>query len=445
MDSPGGAISRRPLFVAVVLFPEFELLDVAAPGELLGADGGHFRLAYCAEHPETPVRSSCMQLRNSERHRGSELGRDAQVGPRRWAGQGREGAAREPGSSGRRSARGGGCEGARRAGPRRGPGAGRQGRAAGGGQRVPEGVAEDPSSGPLLPPRALVRCVTVCTGSWLLGAAGALDGRRATSNKSALAAGRPQAAAPAVQWVLRARWVEHIEREAGRHRGEALPHLERRVRRGRRGARSDRLRLRERGPRRGHREGRRVDVAQGPGERPVCARRVVVFSVACARAAGLWERQGCSRRASVFHLLGFLALVLQLPLPVPPALPLPCPSIFPSRSSAPCQQRMAIPQPQCARMQAVVAQGAVRRPLLAPARGTPARTRSILLPPPPPSRCLPPLVVVILLHCLPAMGVDTLCPGTVPPAPPRTQSVWGHTAESYLGSSTYSVWAPPHT
>mmetsp|Transcript_23626 Transcript_23626/g.63202 ORF Transcript_23626/g.63202 Transcript_23626/m.63202 type:complete len:197 (+) Transcript_23626:146-736(+) len=64
MDSPGGAISRRPLFVAVVLFPEFELLDVAAPGELLGADGGHFRLAYCAEHPETPVRSSCMQLRN---------------------------------------------------------------------------------------------------------------------------------------------------------------------------------------------------------------------------------------------------------------------------------------------------------------------------------------------------------------------------------------------
>lgn len=56
---------------------------------------------------------------------------------------------------------------------------------------------------------------SVCTGSWLLAAAGALNGRRATSNKRAMAQGHPQVAGPAVHWQPRARWV-FDEDESGR-------------------------------------------------------------------------------------------------------------------------------------------------------------------------------------------------------------------------------------
>ena len=56
---------------------------------------------------------------------------------------------------------------------------------------------------------------SVCTGSWLLAAAGALNGRRATSNKRAMAQGHPQTAGPAVFWQPRARWVFDAD-EAGR-------------------------------------------------------------------------------------------------------------------------------------------------------------------------------------------------------------------------------------
>ncbi len=55
----------------------------------------------------------------------------------------------------------------------------------------------------------------MCTGSWLLAAAGALNGRRATSNKRAMAQGHPQTAGPAVFWQPRARWV-FDEDESGR-------------------------------------------------------------------------------------------------------------------------------------------------------------------------------------------------------------------------------------
>lgn len=48
--------------------------------------------------------------------------------------------------------------------------------------------------------------MTVCTGSILLGISGALDGKRATTNKRDFTATVPLA--PDVNWVKQARWVE---------------------------------------------------------------------------------------------------------------------------------------------------------------------------------------------------------------------------------------------
>jgi len=48
--------------------------------------------------------------------------------------------------------------------------------------------------------------MTVCTGSGLLARSGALDGRRATSNKRAFEWATSQG--PHVDWVRRARWVD---------------------------------------------------------------------------------------------------------------------------------------------------------------------------------------------------------------------------------------------
>ncbi len=51
---------------------------------------------------------------------------------------------------------------------------------------------------------------SICTGSALLGAAGLLDGYRATSNKRAF--DWVQSVAPQVQWEPKARWVAHLDR-----------------------------------------------------------------------------------------------------------------------------------------------------------------------------------------------------------------------------------------
>jgi len=56
MDTP-----PTPLVVAVVLFDGFELLDVGAPCELLGAVASCFRLVFAAEGAE-PVSSSCLAV-----------------------------------------------------------------------------------------------------------------------------------------------------------------------------------------------------------------------------------------------------------------------------------------------------------------------------------------------------------------------------------------------
>jgi len=186
LASSSESVQRAPLTMAVVLFPGFELLDVAAPGELLGAVPSVVRLLYCAQQAG-PVASSCMELVGGS------------VGPKIVADH----------------------------------------------VLVEGGLIQNGTSSEVVKPNAIfipggkgVRAevhnsflvnwmkdatqasdvvLTVCTGSWLLGVSGVLDGIAATSNKNALRKGEPQKAAPQVLWELKARWVEHEkERPDGR-------------------------------------------------------------------------------------------------------------------------------------------------------------------------------------------------------------------------------------
>jgi transcriptional regulator GlxA family with amidase domain len=54
--------------------------------------------------------------------------------------------------------------------------------------------------------QAATLVMTVCTGSGLLARSGALDGRRATSNKRAFDWAASQG--PNVEWIRRARWID---------------------------------------------------------------------------------------------------------------------------------------------------------------------------------------------------------------------------------------------
>jgi transcriptional regulator GlxA family with amidase domain len=76
-----------------------------------------------------------------------------------------------------------------------------------GGIGVCEGLANAPLLEHLRRLAASARYVaSVCTGSALLAKAGLLDGRKATSNKRALA--RVTELGPKVEWIRQARWVE---------------------------------------------------------------------------------------------------------------------------------------------------------------------------------------------------------------------------------------------
>lgn len=172
--------------MAVVLFPRFELLDVAAPGELLGATPDLFQLFYCAQRPG-PVASSCMEvsggtagpcfLATHQLLKGGALVSAAGGEPFQ------PDAILVPGGQGVRTEVDN--------------------------QELCDWLRDAASASNLV--------FTVCTGSWLLGAVGALDGVRATSNKAALRAGSPQKVAPLARWQERARWVEdEKQQEAGR-------------------------------------------------------------------------------------------------------------------------------------------------------------------------------------------------------------------------------------
>lgn len=203
----GSAASVPPLNVAVILFPGFELLDVAAPAELLGADRAHFRLFYCAEHAEKPVPASCMHSKNGT------------VGPSFHATHRLVLSADDDGGAVAKLVGRGAVDSA----------SGDYVETAEEVSLAPEvllvpggkGVRREQSNDFLkrwlaVASGAAQVVFSVCTGSWLLGAAGVLDGRRATSNKTALAAGLPQQAAPDVNWVLKARWVEEKDVESNR-------------------------------------------------------------------------------------------------------------------------------------------------------------------------------------------------------------------------------------
>mmetsp|Transcript_88935 Transcript_88935/g.226328 ORF Transcript_88935/g.226328 Transcript_88935/m.226328 type:complete len:274 (+) Transcript_88935:131-952(+) len=177
----------KSLNLAVVLFPGFELLDVAAPGELLGAKPELVTLTYCALAPG-PVASSCMELR---------------------------GGAQGPSLLATHSLQKGGLIS-------KSPSPGGASESGDGEPFKPHGILVPGGKGvrsevqnlallQWLREAALGSEVifTICTGSWLLGAAGGLDTVSATSNKAALRDGHPQRAAPQVQWQMNARWVEH--------------------------------------------------------------------------------------------------------------------------------------------------------------------------------------------------------------------------------------------
>ena len=145
-----------PIRVGALAFDGFELLDLFGPLEMFGRDAARFSVAILAQSPG-PVRSRQGPACVADRAFGGDLGLDVLLVP---GGMGTRALVGDTAflAELRRQ-----CEGAR-------------------------------------------IVASVCTGSALLARAGVLDGRRATSNKTAFAWVKSQG--PAVRWVPKARWVE---------------------------------------------------------------------------------------------------------------------------------------------------------------------------------------------------------------------------------------------
>lgn len=142
--------------IGAVLFPEFELLDIFGPLEMLGVLPDYFEIVTLAEHAD-PVAST----------QGPQT-----VIDRIFADPGELDVLLVPGGRGTRR------------------------------------EAENPAMLDFLRSTypKLEYLASICTGSGLLAAAGLLDGRRATSNKKAFA--WPQTLSDKVSWIPEARWVE---------------------------------------------------------------------------------------------------------------------------------------------------------------------------------------------------------------------------------------------
>jgi putative intracellular protease/amidase len=149
-------MAKRPLVLGVVLFPDFELLDVYGPLEVLGHLKDEFRILTIGSEPG-PVASSQGPRTVTDHGLGDAPALDALLVP--------------------------------------------------GGMGTRREVENDRLLGWLRERAAAATLVTsVCTGSALLARAGVLDGRRATSNKRSWDWVVSQG--PKVDWVRRARWVE---------------------------------------------------------------------------------------------------------------------------------------------------------------------------------------------------------------------------------------------
>ena len=195
--------NNRPLIVAVVLFDGFELLDIAAPVELLQAEKRLFKLVYCvAGNPTNPRFSSCMRSLRGDEGPAFQPTHEMLIednGTPILNGIHLQDQVNEynnlqfdiiliPGGIGVRKI-------------------------------VGDQDFKNPDDTSLLKIWIKKACnlpstkvvFTVCTGSWLIGHLGLLDGKRATSNKVSLAIGKPQSLAPKCDWNLKARWVEFYE------------------------------------------------------------------------------------------------------------------------------------------------------------------------------------------------------------------------------------------
>ncbi|TDJ36889.1 MAG: DJ-1/PfpI family protein [Gammaproteobacteria bacterium] len=155
MSEPSPSVSKKRT-IGALLFPDFELLDIFGPLEMLGVLPDYFEIVTLAERSD-PVASAQGPQTVIDRTFANPGGLDVLLVP--------------------------GGRGTRR-------------------------EADNPAMLDFLRSTypKLEYLASICTGSGLLAAAGLLDGKRATSNKKAF--DWPQSQSDKVTWVPEARWVE---------------------------------------------------------------------------------------------------------------------------------------------------------------------------------------------------------------------------------------------